>query len=253
MSAPARRQRWRLLRQIDDYAELPLIILSVVWLGLLILDLTRGLDRPLQLLSDIIWITFIADFVLRLFIAPNKKVFFKHNWITAIALVLPAARVLRFARIVRAVRSIRLVRVLTSINRGMRALGASMQRRGFGYVLALTLIVLFAGAAGMYAFENRMDGHGLQTYGESLWWTAMLMTTIGSEYWPASTEGRALTLVLSLYGLAMLGYIAGVLATFFIGRDAQSPNAEIAGETTLREMKRELTQIRERLDDIARS
>ncbi len=37
----------------------------------------------------------------------------------------------------------------------MRALGASMGRRGFGYVVALTMIVTLAGAAGMYAFESR--------------------------------------------------------------------------------------------------
>jgi voltage-gated potassium channel len=36
----------------------------------------------------------------------------------------------------------------------MRALGAALQRRGFGYVIILTLLVLFAGSAGMYAFEN---------------------------------------------------------------------------------------------------
>jgi voltage-gated potassium channel len=36
------------------------------------------------------------------------------------------------------------VRVVGSLNRAMRALGRSFRRRGFGYVVALTVIVLFA-------------------------------------------------------------------------------------------------------------
>lgn len=34
------------------------------------------------------------------------------------------------------------------LNWGMRALGLAMGRRGFGYVLALTVALTFAGAAG---------------------------------------------------------------------------------------------------------
>lgn len=49
----------------------------------------------------------------------------------------------------------------------MRALGASMGRRGFGYVIALALLVTFAGAAGMYAFEKESPA-GLHTFGEAL-------------------------------------------------------------------------------------
>lgn len=64
----------------------------------------------------------------------------------------------------------------------MRALGASLSRRGFGYVIALTVLVTFTGAAGMYAFENETPG-GMKGYGEALWWTAMILTTMGSQYW----------------------------------------------------------------------
>ncbi len=37
----------------------------------------------------------------------------------------------------------------------MKSLGASFSRRGFGYVVALSVIVVFAGAAGMLAFEKK--------------------------------------------------------------------------------------------------
>ena len=80
----------------------------------------------------------------------------------------------------------------------MKALGGSLSRRGFGYVITLTVLVTFAGAAGMYAFENEVAG-GPKSYVESLWWTAMIMTTMGSQYWPETAEGRVLCVFLALY------------------------------------------------------
>ena len=98
-----------------------------------------------------------------------------------------------------------------------------MQRRGLPYVAALTFLVLLLGAAGIYAFEREAEPIMLDSYGDALWWTAMLLTTIGTDYWPRSPEGRLLTLFLSLYALGILGYITASLAAFFIGREAAAP------------------------------
>jgi voltage-gated potassium channel len=242
------RERSQLLNQIERWLEWPLIILAVVWLVLLVAELTVGLSPFGIRIGEIIWGIFILEFVVRFFVAPQKLAFLRANWLTIIALVLPAFRVLRVFRFARALRGLRLARIVTSVNRGMATLGRSMQRRGVGYVAALTLLVLVTGAAGMYAFEQAADGSGLQTYSESLWWTAMLLTTIGSEYWPRTPEGRALSLLLSLYALGMLGYIAASLATFFIGRDADAGEGDVASEKTLRELRDEIVLLRKRLD-----
>jgi voltage-gated potassium channel len=135
--------------------------------------------------------------------------------------VLRIARVLRVLRLARAVRAVRFVRILTGINRGLRSLRASMRRRGLGYVLGLTALVAVAGAAGMYAFEHEEGQRaGFDSYASSLWWTLTLLTSMGSEYWPRSGAGRALCLLLSIYGFAVFGYITAALASYFVGRDA---------------------------------
>jgi voltage-gated potassium channel len=128
----------------------------------------------------------------------------------------------------------------------MRALAANLQRRGFGYVIGLTLLVLFAGAAGMYAFENQSP-NGLTNYGEALWWTAMVLTTMGSQYWPQTFEGRILCFFLALYAFAVFGYLTATLATFFVGRDAESNEAELAGAEELAALRRELSALREEI------
>lgn len=238
-------ERRILLRQIEDLLEWPLIILAFLWLVLMVLEFTSGLSPFLETAGYVIWGIFIVEFLVRFAVAPGKFEFLKQNWLTLISLVLPAIRVLRFIRFVRVFRGIRLVRVVASVNRGMGALRRSMARRGLGYVVAITLVVLLAGAAGMYEFERE---HGLHSYPEALWWTSMLLTTIGSEYWPRTVEGRMLTFLLSLYALGILGYVAATLATFFIGRDAESGEGEVAGEHSLRELRDEIRQLRNELN-----
>lgn len=242
-------ERRQILQQWEEWLENPLILLGLLWLVLLVIELRWGLSPILETIGTFIWIIFIIDFAVRLLISPDKLVYLRKNWLTAVALILPALRVLRIVRIarmlrtVRAARSLRLLRIVTSVNRGMKALSASFGRRGFGYVAALSGIVLFAGAGGMFAFENQVEG-GLRSYGEALWWTAMLLTSIGSEYWPQTAEGRVLCFLLSLYGFGVFGYVTAALASFFIGRDADNAG-ELAGAKAVKELSDEIKALRE--------
>ena len=97
----------------------------------------------------------------------------------------------------------------------------------------------------MYAFENEVQG-GLNSYGEALWWTAMLLTSIGSEYWPQTAEGRVLCFLLSLYGFGVFGYVTAALASFFIGRDAEGAG-ELAGAQAINELRDEVAAIHQEL------
>ena len=244
MTAPEEGERLAVLTQLEDWLEVPMRVLGFVWLGLLVLEFTRGLSPLLEALGTAIWIIFILDFVLRLALAPNKKGYLGQNWLSALSLLVPALRVFRAARAIRvlrvsrAARGIRLVRVVGSVNRGMRALGRSMGRRGLGYVVALTILVTVAGAAGMHTFEQELS------YPAALWWTAMIMTTMGSEYWPATTEGRMLCLLLALYAFTVFGYVTASLASFFIGRDAEHNEGEIAGQAAIEALRADIADLR---------
>jgi voltage-gated potassium channel len=239
------------LAQFEEWIERPMQVLGFVWLGLLILDFTRGLSPLLAGISTAIWVMFAIDFALRMILAPAKIEYLKHNWLIAISLVVPALRVfsifraLRVLRAARVLRGFRLVRVVSSLNRGMGALSRSMGRRGLGYVLALSTLVTFGGAAGMYAFERGIPGAaGLGNYGSALWWTAMIMTTLGSSYWPQSAEGRLLCLLLAVYAFAVWGYVTASLATYFVGRDADDDEAEIPGRKEIELLRSEIAGLR---------
>lgn len=244
--ARADAERQELIEQLEDFLEIPMLVLGVAWLVLLVLELVSGLPRVLEAFGTGIWIVFLLEFALRFALAPRKGTFLTRNVVTLIALAIPAfrvfraARALRLIRIARVARGMRFVRVLTSVNRGVRSLRVTLGRNGFGYVVATTTLVTLAGAAGMLAFER--DEGGIRDYGTALWWTAMMMTTMGSEYWPKSAEGRLLCVLLALYAFAVFGYVTATLASFLIGRDAARP-----GGTDLEALRREITTLREEL------
>ncbi len=243
------RERNRTLAELEAWLETPVMLLGFLWLVLLVIDLSWGLNPFLNAVMYFIWGVFVLDFLLRFTLAPRKGVFLRGNWLTALSLFIPALRIGRLARILQAarlgralraaqsVRGLRLVSLISSVNRGMRALRRTFERRGVGYVLLLTLVVLLVGAAGMYAFEqpSATEGDGLKSYGEALWWTAMIMTTLGSNYWPITAEGRLLALLLALYAFGVFGYVTATLATFFIGSDAAKAAAGEAPVTAFPE------------------
>ena len=238
--------RIAIVRRLERWLEVPLFVLGVVWLVLLIVELVGRINPALELLGTLIWIVFVCEFLLRFAFAPRRSAFLRRNVLTILALLLPALRVLRVARVFRVLRlarltrGVRLIRLITSFNRGMKALAATLGRRGFGYVVLLTGLVTVLGAAGMYAFENGVSGGSLDSYGTALWWTAMLMTTMGSEYWPRTPEGRILCFLLSLYAFGVFGYVTATIATFFIGRDAENEQAEVAGSQQIENLARQI-------------
>ena len=221
-----RRERWKLTARMVRALDRPMLLLSALWLLLLVIEFTRGLSPSLQTLNDAIWVAFIAQFVVEFVAAPSKPVYLRKRWITAVSLALPALRLLRLvriarvARLARAARGVRLARLLSAINRGMRTLALGFKRRGLGYLIVLTTLVAITGAAGMYRFElDAPGGPGFPDYATALWWTAMLLTTMGSEYWPRTPEGRFLCLTMAIYAFAVFGYVTAAIAAYFVDRD----------------------------------
>ena len=243
-------ERRKLLSSVEQVLEGPMIFLGFVWLVLLVVELVWGINKTLEYVTYGIWGIFIIDFLIKFVLAPEKLPFLKKNWLTAISLFIPALRifrVFRFVRLIRGLSGIRLVRIISSLNRSMHSLGKTMQRRAFGYVMVITLIVTFAGAAGMYALEN--PNPGFTSYGLALWYTAMRVITAGNEFNPMTTEGRALAFLIAVFGYSIFGYVTATFASYFIGRDAEEKDAPIAGSKEIEELKSEVIALREAIEN----
>ncbi|MFZ6031366.1 MAG: ion transporter [Chloroflexota bacterium] len=250
-------ERYKTLHELESLLELPVLVLGFIWLALLVIELVWGLNAFLSGLVYVIWAIFILDFVVRLILAPRKLRYLQSNWLTAVSLFIPALRLFRVIRLVqltrllRASEQLRLIRVLGSLNRGMRALRATMERRLFGYVVALYILVTLVSAAAMLAFE-RGASEGFQNYGEALYWTAMMMTTLGSAHWPVSSEGKVMAFLLAVYAFTMFGYVTATLATYFIGRDVESSEITQSESAVVDALQAEIGALRREIRALSR-
>ena len=218
----AETERWELLQNLDDLIDPPLTMLGLVWLALVVVDLTSGLNSGLLVVTYVIWGLFILDYALELLIAPDRWRYLKSHWLGLVALAIPALRVLAVFRALRVVQSFRvlrassLARILTSTNRALRSVRLFLGHRRLGFVLGSAVVVVMSGAAGIYAFERGNGDAPISNFGDALWWSAMMMTTMGSDFWPQTTEGRILAWLMAVYALSILGYITAYLASVFL-------------------------------------
>lgn len=245
------RERRTVLKELEQWLETPMVVLSAVWFTLVLVELVWGQALLFEIFGALIWLVFIGEFALRLWIAPDRRAFVRGNVLTMLALAVPALRVFRVLgmfRILSAVRGLRLLQIVATANNSMNALRRSLGRRGLGYILLLTLAVMLLGAAGMMVFEPASEvANGFASYGAALWWTAMLLTTMGSGFWPVTGEGRVLALLLSLYGIVIFGYITASFATFFIGQEARDQEGEVAGASDIAALRDEIAALRAEL------
>jgi hypothetical protein len=108
------RRRTRLLR-LQTRLEGPMLLLALVWTALFVHGLVGKVAAWEAALASAIWAAFLAEFSLRLWLAPRKGRFLAHNWLTLLALAAPGFRVLRVVRLARLVQARPIVSSLTVV------------------------------------------------------------------------------------------------------------------------------------------
>lgn len=223
-------QRAALLVTLDQVLETPMVILSFIMLALFLVELGTDLSpewrRTINLAQWFIWAAFVLEFATKLAIAPNRAVFMRRNWLMALAVLLPVLRVFRVVRAAKAVRSFGALRVITVGNRSIREVGSVLKRRHLAYVATVVGIVTVLAAAGVYFLERTAPNSNIRSFGTALWWSLGIVTTVGTELYPVTAEGRILAGIEMLFGVSVFGYVAGSLASLFIHTDRDTDNKE---------------------------
>lgn len=97
-----------------------------------------------------------------------------------------------------------------------------VERLGRPFMYAMIAVFVSAGIV-----ERAEDHqHGFKTYGDSLWWAFVTLTTVGyGDLVPETRAGRISAVILMFVGVAMLGTVAASLASMFRTQD-------VAGDDT---------------------
>lgn len=87
------------------------------------------------------------------------------------------------------------------------------------YVLGIVALVIVTGALGFYSVEGGRNP-AVHTFGDSLWWTLVTMTTVGyGDIVPTTTAGRIFGVFLMFAGIGALGVSTAAIAAYFIRFD----------------------------------
>ena len=218
-------------------ALLPLIIVpeSGNWVG--------------EVVGVVTWLVFLLDYVVhtRHLVGYTGTRLGQFDLFVVVATapwyLLPGAHAGSFVVLLRLARLARLLMV----SRGSRRL---LDRVGRVAVVAAAVLVI----ASLVAYHaEHPTNPGFATVGDALWWGIVTLTTVGyGDIVPKTPTGRWAAVVIMITGVAVLGVLAGSLASFFrlsTGDNGQASNqpaepAATASDAALQVLASEVTALR---------
>jgi voltage-gated potassium channel len=224
------------LAQFDQRVAVPLVLAAVLPLLLLPGGAHRWFAGAVFVAS---WVVFLVDLVVH----ERRLVHYLGTWlgrfdlfvvvVTAPWFIFVGTGTGKFVILIRLARVARLV---------MATRGAHRLFARLGYVSLVAVGAVFIGAEVAYHAEHATNPE-FATFGDALWWAVVTLTTVGyGDIVPKTTAGRVDGVMIMVVGVAILGLLAGSLASFFgLGKHAMAepttpvsdgavPSDAVAGE-----------------------
>lgn len=177
-----------------------------------------GLAAAFTVVGWLLWAVFAVEFVARLVVAPDTRVFLRrHGW-QVLFLVLPFLRVLR---LVRAVRVLRAGRLVSGAVRGSRSTARVLGSR-LGWLAVTSAILVLAVSQLLFELGS------YPRYGEALHDTALAAIS-GEPLGRPDPLARVVEVFLAAYSVAVFATLAGTVGAYFLR--AEQPAAP-TGEHT---------------------
>jgi voltage-gated potassium channel len=195
--------------------EFLLMLLGFLFLGIYSIEvLAEPSAEPLLVLniaSTAIYVVFVLDLLAR-FIVEIPRLgklsswisFFRVNWLSILATLVPAFRSLRVLRVLMVLRGIAPYMITRTHQVGM--------------IVAVSLpLVLYTAAISVFEAERYAEGSNIQSFGDALWWSLVSVTTVGyGDSFPVTTEGRAVAGLLMFVGIGLFSSLTALLAAWVV-------------------------------------
>lgn len=211
-----------------SHTEMPLTVASLAYLVAYSWRVIADLTGPAFLVATVVilvtWGMFIADYLVRLFLAKQRARWFrKHLAALAFALV-PVLRL------------VGLLRALTRFPGMKTTAGNVLRTQLLVYGAGASAILIYIASLAVLEAERPAPGANITTYDIALWWSVVTVTTTGyGDYTPITSAGRWVGVGLMLGGVALAGVITATLASWVL--DRASRNNEDAEPATRAEMR----------------
>ncbi|MFD9035881.1 potassium channel family protein [Streptomyces sp. NPDC059567] len=200
-----RQERW------DRRMEAPLAVASLLFLlGYAVRVLANGLDQVwLDLclaVTLIAWTVFIVDYAVRFRLSRLGPLrFVRAHLLGTVIMVLPLLRPLQ------------MVKIYDRIQRRRDQPRLSLYARVMAYSSITVALLGFAGALAVLQHERGAPGATIRTFGDSLWWAAETLTTVGyGDVTPVTPTGRVIAVGMMACGVALIGAVTGSFSSWLI-------------------------------------
>jgi voltage-gated potassium channel len=218
-----------------------MMVLALVMLPLLLIPLVAELSPAAEtalLVTDwVIWSAFALEYLVRLYLAEDRRRFFRRNLLDLALVVLPFLRPLRVVRSARGLRMLRAARGMTYMARASRTAKTLLVWQRLGFALLVGLVAVGIGGLVVFGLERDHPDANIDSIPEALWWAVVTVATVGyGDAFPVTAAGRVVAVVLMLLGIGLFGILAAALASYFLATE-EGPN---------------LSEVVERLDRIER-
>ena len=206
---------WRGVRSDREIAyenktTIPMIVASFLFLiamSILILDdlnYFQGVDAILIGVLFVVWIAFWIDFWIRFKLSLNRRSFFRHNIIDLISLIIPFAR------------PFLLLVYLGRLKFFSGREGKNIRARVVVYLASFAVLYSYVIAMFVYAAERDAPGATINSFGNSVWWAIVTLTTVGyGDVAPITITGRVYATLLMLGSILIVGSITGLVVNWF--------------------------------------
>ncbi|MGR8010731.1 potassium channel family protein [Streptomyces hypolithicus] len=180
-----------------------------------------------------VWAAYAGDYLVRLALAPGKRLFVRSHPLDLLAVLLPLLRPLQLLRV-----------VSTLLLVGRRARMAP-QIRLTTYVGGAVVGLLMFGSLAVLEVERDAPDGNIKTLGDAVWWSFTTMTTVGyGDHSPTTGLGRVLAVGLMLSGIALLGVVTANIAAWFISRFERDDAQERRQTALLEALTAEVRELR---------
>jgi voltage-gated potassium channel len=203
-------------------------------------DLSPSLRSLCTWALFVIWVFFALDYLARLSIADDKRMFVRKNLLELAAVALP------FLPLLRAVRALVAVTVLSRRNRGSRSQQVTTS------VVTLAFATWFVAGLAVTEAERHVSGSNINDVGDGWWWAITTMATVGyGDTFPVSTQGRLVGTALMIMGIALLGTItASIAANFNSSHNASMENDKLISHENEKQLNAKLDSVLAELETL---
>ena len=227
------------------YLELVVLVLSLLSLGALTAELLLDLDPETRLLlrrmDDLICLVFLADFAVHLWLAPSRAGFLRWGWIDLLSSI-PELGLLRWGRLFRVLRILRAIRSFQELS---DHLFEQRPRGTFGLVGLLSLIAVLFATIAVFELEREVPGSNIRSGGDALWWAFATITTIGyGDFYPVTFAGRAVAMLLVVFGLSLFSTFTAYVASFFLEK------TQLKEESEIQQLIHEVRRLRQKVESL---